>query len=412
MVEPGGGAHTAAGSRAEATKGGVTSGMLVRLGLVLTIIVLLLASVRFARYDWAPIRLELIPDSVTREVSTDCTEQIGTYITNDGRIVEPVTVDDEQYMSMVAMYRGVERADLQSECIYRPYVSRFAQPWVASLLPFGEATSLAITNVVLMVAAVWAMLAALRAQRVSARTFVVVGTLFAVGWNTLMSSSVIMTDSGILAAMTFAWWLVASRRLWWALAFVAVAVPIRETVLLMAPVILAAGFAQARVRARSDGWPAAVRSGFGVFAVACVVIPLVALLAWGQFAPEADASWGSSPRLSLLISNALSPSLVAVVIAGFTLFLPALLYLIGRIRSDGWFDAVTEPAAVGFILVCALCVWVLASADLSPRFLWVGFPFAASMTADWLAQGHLGPLLERLAPERLVGADDRARAAG
>ena len=52
---------------------GLTSGMLVRLGLVLTLIVLLLASVRFARYDWAPVRLELIPDSVTREVSTDCT---------------------------------------------------------------------------------------------------------------------------------------------------------------------------------------------------------------------------------------------------------------------------------------------------------------------------------------------------
>lgn len=377
---------------------------IVRVGVALTLIVLVLASVRFARYDWTGIPLGLLPDTVEREVSEDCTEEVGTFVTDRGRTIQPVSVDDEQYMSMVAMFRGADRGELQSECLYSPYVSRFAQPFLASLLPLDEAAALATINLLCMLIAVWAMLLALRAQGVSPRVLVAVGVLFALNWNTLFSSSVIMTDPGILAAVTVGWWLVVSRRLWAALLLVAVAVPVRETVLALVPVLLAAGFQQ--YRHDRD----ILR--FGAYVAACLVIPVVALVGWGLLAFGADANWGSAPRLSVALFNLGTPSIVTVFIAGAPLYLPAYLQLRDRVRGTGVLRATTEPAAAGVLVATALCLWALGSADMSPRFLWVGFPFAAAMTADWLGQGHLRSLMDRLAPERLAGGSNVPAAEG
>lgn len=382
----------------------VSRRQLARVGIALTLIVLVLASVRFARYDWTGVRLDLLPDSIEREVSADCYEDIGTFVTDTGRIVGPVAVDDEQYMSLVAMYRGTPRGELQSECLYTPYVGRFAQPFLASLLPMDEAAALATTNVLAMVVAVWAMLLALRAQGVSPRVLVTVGLLFALNWNTLLASSVIMTDSGILAAMTIGWWLVASRRLWAALLFVALAIPIRETVLALVPVLLAAGYQQyGRDRDLLR---------YGAYAVTCVCVPVAAFLGWSLLAVGADANWGSTPRLSVLLFNLGTPSVVTVLLAGVPLYLPAYLRIRDRARADGLATATTEPAAVGVLIATALCLWALASADMSPRFLWVGFPFAAALTAEWLGRGHLRSVMDRLAPERLAGGSGVPEVAG
>mgnify|MGYP001825686904 FL=1 len=71
------------------------------------------------------------------------------------------------------------------------------------------------------------------------------------------------------------------------------------------------------------------------------MLPVLALSAWSQVAPEADASWDSAPSVT------------------------AFLFNLGTLSF---------------------------------------FTFAASMTADWLGEGHLGALLDRVRPERLVGA--------
>lgn len=374
----------------------------LRLGLVLTLIVLVLASLRFARYDWIGHSMTLLPDSIEEEVSSDCTERIGSYTTDGGRLIQPVAVDQEQYMSMVAMYRGTPVEDLQSECWYEPFVGRFAIPFVAAQLPFDEAVSLAVVNLTMMLVALWAMLAALRAQGTTPRVFVVVGLLFAVSWNTVMVSAEILTDPGVLAVVSVGWWLVVRRRLWWALLLLAVAIPVRETVLILAPVVLAAAWQQHRARPEESHGRSGAR--FVSLAAACVLVPLCAVPAWSRVGPEADASWDSAPSLTTILFNLGTFSFLTVVVAGAPLFVPALLQLRDEIRRCGLLEAVIKPASVGLLGVCALCVWVLLAADLSPRFLWLGFPFAAAMTADWLGEGHLGRLLDRVRPERLVGA--------
>jgi hypothetical protein len=380
----------------------VSRSQLLRLGLVLTLVVLVLASLRFARYDWTGSSMTLLPDSLEEEISSDCTELIGSYTTDSGRVIQPVAVDQEQYMSMVAMYRGTPVDDLQSECLYVPFVGRFAIPFVAAQLPFGEAVSLALVNLTMMMVALWAMLAALRSQGATPRVFVVVGFLFAVGWNTLMVSAEILTDPGVLAVVSVGWWLVVRRRLWWALALLAISIPVRETVLILAPVVLAAAWLQSRDGPDESERPSGL--WFASLAAACVVVPVLAVSAWSQVAPEADASWDSAPSVTAFLFNLGTLSFLTVVVAGAPLFVPALLQLRNEIRRAGWFETVTRPASVGLLGVCALCLWVFVAADLSPRFLWVGFPFAASMTADWLGEGHLGALLDRVRPERLVGA--------
>jgi hypothetical protein len=64
-------AHTVGGEAALASEPRVDSYQFLRLGLALTFIVLVLASLRFARYDWTGYSMTLLPDSLEQVISSD-----------------------------------------------------------------------------------------------------------------------------------------------------------------------------------------------------------------------------------------------------------------------------------------------------------------------------------------------------
>jgi len=66
--------------------------------------------------------------------------------------------------------------------------------------------------------------------------------------------------------------------------------------------------------------------------------------------------------------------------------------------------AVWDPAVVGVLGGLALLGWIMITADLSPRFFWPCFPFAATLTARWCSSGRPAQWLKRLPmPEWLIG---------
>ncbi len=128
----------------------------VRIAVVLSLLVILLASVRFARFDWSGLPLDRQPTTVVREVSDDCVERIEPYETSSGRTISPVTVDEEQYLSMVAFFRGTPADELAVTCQLDPFVRRGATPWIAHLLPGDEGVALGVVNLLSVLVATWA----------------------------------------------------------------------------------------------------------------------------------------------------------------------------------------------------------------------------------------------------------------
>lgn len=364
---------------------------MVKIGLVLTLAVLLLGSIRFARYDWSGLPIERAPLSTERQVSPECLEDIGTYTTESGRVVERVVVDEQQYMALVQYFRGVPESELQWTCLYDPFSYRSGVSWLAHWLPFDEALSLGITNLVLLIGSVWLVLATLRASGVRPRALLATGLLFTVGWNTFYFGSGLLVETGVLFAVSLGWYLLATKRPWWIVPLLALAFPLKETVGILVPVMLAWAWRE-HTRDPEDGklaWAPAV---------AGAVAFLVGLVVWrGFLLPTPDAAWQVTPSLTNTTHNLTDVvSLVSFAVGVGPLFVPAFLQYRRMSRDEGWWQALLHPAVVGVVLTLGISAWSFITVDLTPRLMWMGFPFAASLAADWWAEGRPREWLERL----------------
>ncbi len=377
----------------------------VRIGLVLTAVALLLGSVQFARYDWTGVPIQRAPAELDRTISAGCHERIRPFTTSSGRTISPSPIDDQQYLSMIDWFRG-ER-DLQVECFYRPFTDRALVPLIASWLPFEDALSLALVNTVLMVAGIWLVLAALAVQGASPRVALAAGSLVVVNWVTLAFGSGVLIESAPFAAVALAWLLMSLRRWWWAAAVIGVGVLAKETVVLALPALWAA---LALERPERAGVGAAVRRYLPVAVASTAAV--AALVARPAFGPDPDASWPTGVDLSLLAFNLNPTGLVVLALGLAPLLVPSALWVRRRSRDVGVLAACADPAVAGVIGGLALLGWILITADLSPRFFWPCFPFAATLTARWFAEGRPRRWLDRRRiPDWLVGDGVRATAA-
>lgn len=376
-------------------------GTAVRIALILSLAVVVLGSVRFARYDWSHIPFDRHPLTMSRVVSDRCTEYIGPYTTESGRVIKPIGVDDQQYMSLVELFRGTPKADLQVTCLLDPFASRPAMPWLAHWLPFDEGVSIALVNLAMVLIATWATVFALRAQGFSGRVVAAAGILFAVGWNTFFFSTVLLLDAATVGLVAVAWYVLAIRRPWWLVPLMFVAYPFKETIpVVVLPVAAVWAWCELRAGRRSLVSAAAP---VGVATLAAVAGVLVSRAAFVQ----GDATWQLAPTIGAFFNNLFGPIGVAsFLLATVPLFGPALLAVRRRVRADGWLPALVDPAVVGVAITAALCLWVMAAADLSPRFAWAGFPFAASLAAVWWSDGRPREWLDGLRLPRWI--DDPA----
>jgi hypothetical protein len=376
----------------------MTRNQFLATGLVLTLAVLVIGSVRFARYDWHGLPLDRAPMERDVRVSPDCLEKIRPYVTESGREIGPIVVDEQQYLALVAYYRGVPRDQLQAECLYDPFTNRSGMSWVAHWLPFEEGLSLGIVNLGAMVVATWFVLAALRAQGFDPRVVLAVSALFAIGWNTFYFSSGLLIEPGVLALISLAWWLLSIRRPWFLLPILLLGYPLKETIGILVPVTAAWAWQEHRA-ARRGGRDAIALS---VAAAACFVIGVAF---WRGALPQPDVAWEVTPDLSAVVHNLTEVvSLASFLIGVVPLYGPAVLQFVRMVRSEGWLRSAVDPAVVGAVLAAGIGGWSFITVDFTPRVVWIGFPFAATLTARWLCEGRPAEWLGRVRmPAALVG---------
>lgn len=363
---------------------------LVRIGIVLSLAIAVLGSLNFARYDWSGLPLNRAPETATKEVSAECVELIQPYTTESGRVVGPVVVDEQQYMNLVEYYRGVPKSELQLNCLYDPFTFRSGTSWIAHFLPFEEGLALAVTNTVMTLAGLWFVLLAVRAQGASARALLAAGAVWAISWNVLMFGTAILVDSSVVAALALAWYFLAIRRPWLVWPILLLGYPLKETIGIFVPVMIAWAWQEYRAGRRTAG------AAFAP-AVAATVAFVVGVAAWRELLPTADAAWPVTPNIGNTIHNITDViSLGAFVVGAGPFLLISFLAYLRSARVDGWIRAAIDPAVVGVAVALGICVWSGITVDLTPRLFWIGTPFAASLIARWFMDGRPKEWLRRL----------------
>ena len=380
--------------RDEADARRVGTGQFVRIGLVVSLVALLVGSIQFARYDWTGIRFQRAPDNIDRTISPECHELIRPFETSTGRIIAPAGIDEQQYLSMMEQFRGA--TEFQIECFYKPFTLRAAVPWMASLLPFEDALSLGLVNTAFLLLGTWLVLAALVVQGFSARVVLVVGLLLSANWVVFAFGTSLLIESAPFAVVALCWLLISLRRWWWVVPVVAVGVVLKETAVLALPALWVALVPGA---ARPGPWPRRLLP-----AAVATAAALVAYVARAGIGPDADAAWPTGIDLSLLSFNLGIPGLVVLVAGLAPLLVPGALWFRHRVKDVGWTEALLDPAVVGVLGGLGLLAWIMITADLSPRFFWPCFPFAATLCARWWAEGRPAEALEGAPlPTALVG---------
>ena len=354
----------------------------VRIGLVLTVVVVLVSSVLFGRYDWTGLPLVRALRTDVKVVDENCTELIRPYTTESGRVVEPVVSDEMQYMAMVLYYRGVPKEDLQVQCFYDPWVYRSGTSWLAHLLPFEEGVSLSVVNLLMTVLGLWFVVLALRWQGYGPRVVLAGGLLYAVSWNVFFFGAALLVDASVVAAVALCWYLLCRDRPWLVWPVLLLGYPLKETVGVVVPVMAVWAWIEVRAGRRNPVGAAAPTLAAAVAFAAGVVW-------WRGVLPEPDAAWPVSPNVDSVVWNLTNgPSLVALVAGIGPLLALSILSVRRRAHCAGWWPALVDPAVTGVVVVVAVNAWSLITVKTSPRLFWIAFPFAISLAARWLSEGR------------------------
>ncbi|CAN5562436.1 hypothetical protein BH10ACT3_BH10ACT3_12430 [soil metagenome] len=370
----------------------------LRIAAVLTLVMLVVCSGRFARYDWTGLPLDRGPVTAERQVGPDCLEQIKPYVTESGRVISPVVVDEQQYLSLVEYFRGVPREDLQSVCLYDPFTNRSGMSWIAHWLPFEEGVAMAVTNLFMLIAGLWIVLATLRSQTSSPRALLAAGTLYTVAWNPFFFGTGVLVDSGVVAAIALCWYLLSTRRVWWIWPILFLGYPLKELIGIVVPVVWVWCWQEYCAGRRTKLAAAAP-------AIVSAVAFVVGVAMWRQVLVQPDASWEVTPDLKDVVSNLIDIiSLGSFAVGVLPLLIPSFLWWRRTARTDGWFPALLDPAVVGVVVAIGICGWSFITVDLTPRLFWIAFPFATTLAARWFSAGRPKQWLDGLRlPAWLVG---------
>ncbi|MCB1257330.1 MAG: hypothetical protein KDB26_09510 [Microthrixaceae bacterium] len=359
----------------------VSTATVVKVGICLTLIFAAMGSVRFARFDWTGLPLDRSPVTDERQVGP-CLEKIKPYVTESGRTIKPVVVDEMQYLSLVEHFRGVPDSELQVTCFYDPFTFRSGISWMAHWLPFDEALSLGMTNSIMTILGIWIVLFALREQRFSERALIGAGIIYTLSWNLFYFGSALLIDSGVVAALALCWYLLARKSPWLTLPLIAVGYTLRDSFAIIIVVLWAWCWKQYRETERSK-WAAFAP------ALTATVLFIVSIKFWREVLPDPVAAWDVTPRISTVFSNLGDPvGLVTLAIGTLPMLLPAYFVYRRSAVEQAWFRPLTEPAMVGALMALGIMGWTVLTAALSPRTFWIGFPFGATLVAQWLSTGR------------------------
>jgi hypothetical protein len=335
------------------TTGVVGRTTFVKLGLIASLLVLLLGAEHFARYDFANVAFQT---------------SIGPYTTASDRIIEPISIDETQYLSYVRSFRGDPNPDVTE--LWWPFDNRVALPAIASLIPIqDEAVALAIVSLVCYLAAIWLILDTLRQRGATLGALSLAAILLTVNWNTYWFATGVLIDNGVFFLTALGLWCIQRDR-WWALPAIGfVGYAFKESALVLSAALLGWSLLpEARPRRRI------IAATVGAAAIGSAIF---------HFLRTPDHHFDDTPRFGVFMWNLDLRTQISLLVAFGPIVLGAWLRVRQILRENGR-RGVCELPVAGFLGGQLLMFYAMWGADLSPRLVFTSLPFAALLFGDYL----------------------------
>jgi hypothetical protein len=276
--------------------------------------------------------------------------------------------DARHYVALVRYFRGEPvRHELRAPFSHRPLA-----PWLASRLPFRPLTSLDLVNVGALIACLAFLSATLTRLRARPRTLAIGQALFVFSFPTFYYGSIGYVDPVLLCALAATLHLLLVRRRGLAFLVFVLGCGVKESMFLMAPVLVADAWRSPRARRRlAIGRAlAAVLAGCALLVVLGCALP--------------DPTHGIQlASLEKLLMNVRRTQAWASLLLSFGA--PGLLGL-GLALRPARRRAVRRhphglPLVAGAASAVCLALYAFPAAYADGRFIWMMYPFVIPLVA-------------------------------
>lgn len=271
------------------------------------------------------------------------------------------STDSYQYLQYINYFNGMEvDQELSAPYTYRPLL-----PYIASLMPFDEFSSLNILNLLFAIAGLVALFLLLKALDLDDNTIFKTGLLYAFSFPIFYYNVVGLIDSSIIAALLFVNYLMVKERIIGVLLMVMGFVFAKETIILVIPMIFIYYFLKREYL-----------NGLVFGGAALVMYLLLSALIRLFISPSIENYIWTIDWYSINYNLGRPKAFISVFITGF---FPMLFGHFGVKHSPKNVYFKTLRIMIVFALLLVIYSFMTAYAD--GRFIWYVYPYALPFAA-------------------------------
>ncbi len=288
-----------------------------------------------------------------------------SYTFDNGTVIEGLPPDVYQYTTAVRYFRGYDLADeLRVPFVYRPML-----PILASFLPFDPMTSLNILNVAFLWGGLIFLWLTMMELRISLNSRIISSALYVFSFPVFYYGAIGYVDPALVGILCFGVWQIITGRYKSLLATIFLGVLIKETVVLLIPVILVWFiFSSSPSNKMKITW---------IILYGLAFLLMMFLVRW--WSPHSvPHAW--LPTLDILIANLSRPRtyIAFAITAGVPFF--AALIAAWLLRKETLLWPNWLPLIAGLVITCALFLYSMLSAYSDGRFIWPAYAFTIPLT--------------------------------
>ncbi len=322
--------------------------------IILTVLLILITIPRFNRQD-------LLVERFTGHDGI-------TFQSDQGVIYDNLSEDVQQYLWLVRYFRE-PNAEHKNE-LYAPFSYRILTPFIASLLPYDEMTSLNLVNILFLIGTLLLLDSLMRQLRCNQKSRSTALMIFIFSFPTFYYSTIGYIDPGLIFFLTLGTWVLFTEK--WILfpLVILLGIMMKEGIVMLLPLaFMVAYFHSARNKV------------MGIVFLSILIYITTSYWVRIHFIQDSGYIWMPSYKVALLNLTRFRAIFSLLVSWG----IPGVFFLIFMIMSFAERkydrDKKHQILIIGSLISLAYCVYGIFSVYADGRLLWPAYVFWIPMIA-------------------------------